>query len=84
MAKYGMFLITLATLLVGCSKLSKANYDKLKVGMGYDEVVAILGKPDACSDTLVAKGCTWGNERKNVTISFIGDKVILYQSKNIK
>lgn len=46
MAKRGILLIVLATLLIGCSKLNKENYDKLKVGMGYEEVVAILGKPD--------------------------------------
>lgn len=83
MAKYGVFLVILATLLVGCNKLSKANYDKLKVGMEYDEVVAIFGKPDSCSDTLIAKGCKWGNERKNVTIGFIDNKVIFYKSLNI-
>jgi len=84
MAKRYIILIILATLLVGCSKLSKESYDKLKVGMGYEEVVAILGKPDNCSDTLVAKSCRWGDERKNITVNFIGDKVIVYLSKNIK
>ncbi len=83
MAKYGIFLITVATLLVGCNKLNKENYDRLQVGMGYDEVVAIFGKPDTCSDTLVAKGCTWGDELKNVTIGFLDDKVIFYKGKNI-
>ena len=83
MARYGVFLITLVALLVGCSKLSKENYDRLKVGMEYDEVVSIFGKPDTCSDTLVAKGCTWGDELKNVTIGFLDGKVIFYKSKNI-
>ena len=82
MTRYGVLLIAVAALLVGCNKLSKANYDKLKVGMEYDEVVAIFGKPDSCSDTHVAKGCEWGDERKNVTIGFIEDKVI-HKSTNI-
>jgi hypothetical protein len=83
MTKYGVLLITVAALLVGCNKLSKANYDKVKVGMEYDEVVEIFGKPDSCSDTLVVKGCMWGDERKNVNIGFIDDKVIFYKSTNI-
>jgi hypothetical protein len=83
MTRYGVLLIAFAALLVGCNKLSKANYDKLKVGMGYDEVVAIFGRPDSCSVTYVAKGCKWGDEGKNVTIGFIDDKVILYKSTNI-
>ncbi len=84
MARHGIFFVICAILLVGCSRLSRENYDKLRVGMEYKEVVAILGKPDTCSDTLVAKSCTWGNERKYITINFIGDKVILYLSKNLK
>jgi len=83
MAKYGVLIITVAALLAGCNKLSKENYSRLKVGMEYDEVVSIFGKPDSCSDTYVAKGCKWGDERKNVTIGFIDDKVIFYQSTNI-
>lgn len=84
MLKRSVFLIALITLLVGCSKLTRENYDKLAMGMGYEEVVSILGKPDNCSDTLFAKSCMWGNERKNITVNFIGDKVILYTSKHIK
>jgi hypothetical protein len=84
MARCGVPLIILAALLAGCSKRTAANYDKLKVGMGYNKVVSILGKPDTCLDTLGTKGCTWGNEQKNITITFLRNKVILYQSKNIK
>lgn len=76
--------VVLATLLVGCSKLTSKNYAKLKVGMEYEEVVNILGKPDECSEALFAKNCTWGSERKNITVNFIGGKVMLYASKNIK
>ncbi len=79
-----MYLAALAILLGGCSKLNKKNYERLKVGMAYDEVVVILGKPDSCSDALFAKDCTWGDERKNITVNFVGNKVILYRSKNIK
>ena len=79
-----MLLVTLAALLFGCSKLTQENYDKLKVGMEYREVVAILGKPDSCSDTLVARSCMWGRDRKNITVNFLGDKVIIYTSRSIK
>ncbi len=76
--------VVLAALLTGCSKLTQTNYEKLKAGMGYDEVVKILGKPDKCSGALFAKSCTWGNDQKNVTVSFVGDKVVVYASKNLK
>jgi Domain of Unknown Function with PDB structure (DUF3862) len=83
MAKYCMLLVALVILLAGCSKLSRENYDKLKVGMEYDDVEKILGKPDICTDTLIGKGCTWGSERKNITLAFIGNKIIMSTSKNL-
>ncbi len=76
--------LVLVSLLTGCSKLTQKNYEKLKVGMEYDEVTKILGKPDNCSGALFAKSCTWGNERKNITVSFVGGKVVLYASTNLK
>lgn len=84
MVKRYIFLAILATLIFGCSRLTQENYDKLKMGMEYKEVVSLLGKPDNCSNTLVAKNCMWGNEQKNITVSFIGDQIILYSSKSIK
>lgn len=77
-------LLVLVALLPGCSKLTVDNYAKLKVGIGYSEVVGILGKPDSCSEALFVKSCTWGNEQKNITVNFMNDKAILSSSRNIK
>ena len=71
-------------MLVGCSKLTMENYTKIKMGMEYSKVVKILGKPDSCSEALFARSCTWGNDQKYITVNFVGDKVILFTSKNIK
>lgn len=76
-------LVSLAT-LVGCSKLTIANFKKIKMGSEYDAVVKILGTPDNCSEALVVRNCVWGDERKNITVNFVGDKVILSTSKNIR
>jgi rRNA processing protein Krr1/Pno1 len=78
-----MLLISLG-ILCGCSKLTMENYSKIKMGIGYGEVVKILGKPDNCSEALFVRNCVWGNEQKNITVNFMGDKVILFTSKNIK
>jgi hypothetical protein len=40
---------------VGCSKVSNENYNKLTVGMAYEEVRGILGNPDGCPETLGTK-----------------------------
>ena len=76
--------LSLLAMLLGCSKLTVENYSKIKVGLEYAEIVKILGKPDNCSEALFVKNCVWGNEQKNITVNFMGDKVILFTSKNIK
>lgn len=79
-------IIALASLamLLGCSRLTMENYAKIKMGLSYSEVVNILGKPDNCSEALFVRSCVWGNEQKNITVNFVGDKVMLFTSKNIK
>jgi hypothetical protein len=77
-------IILLALLAAGCSKLTQANYAKLKAGMNYDEVTAILGSPDKCSETLGVKKCTWGNEQKHININFVADKMLLSNAKNVQ
>ncbi len=76
--------LSLLAMLVGCSKLTMENYSKIKTGIDYADVVKILGKPDSCSEALFVKSCVWGNEQKNITVNFMGDKVVLSTSKNIR
>ena len=76
--------LLLLTMLVGCSKLTMENYSKIKAGIEYSEVVSILGKPDSCSEALFLRNCVWGSEQKNITVNFMGGKVVLFTSKNIK
>lgn len=81
-AKYkaALLSIVLAALLmtVGCGKLTKENYAKIKAGMGYDEVVDILGKADDCSSAIGMMDCTWGDKDKNINIKFAGQKVMFF------
>ena len=72
-----------SVVFLGCSNISRENFDKIKMGMGYEEVVAIIGEPDTCDGALGAKKCVWGNETKNITISFMGEKVILPVMKGL-
>ena len=44
----------------------------------------ILGKPDNCSEALFVRNCVWGDEQKNITVGFMGHKVMLFTSNNIK
>jgi len=76
-----LFSLLLAT---GCGTLTRENYNKLKVGMDYSEVVSILGNPDNCSEVLGAKSCIWGKEEKNITVAFLADKTMIFTSTGIK
>ena len=84
--KFTNFLILVifcSIVFLGCSKINRENFDKIKMGMGYEDVVGIIGEPDTCDGALGAKKCVWGNETKNITISFIGEKVILPAMKGL-
>ena len=70
-------------LLAGCSKVTRENYDKIKMGMPMDEVIAVIGEPDSCSGALGAKKCIWGDEAKNITITFVGEHVTLPSMKGL-
>lgn len=69
--------LLLYLVLFGCNKLNRENYDKIKAGMDYQQVVSIIGDPDKCDAIMGSKNCVWGNENKNITINFIGDKVFV-------
>jgi len=70
--------------LAGCSKVNKENYDKIKTGMSYEEVVGILGKPDTCEEpVLKTKSCMWESSAKQIKIKFVGDTVAWRSSKGI-
>lgn len=84
MKKHIAIMAVTATLLLGCSKLTKENYDKLKAGLAYQEVEKILGSPTSCSEMLGAKSCIWGDEQKHIKVNFIADKAVLYSSRNIQ
>lgn len=49
--RIALVLAAVALTAAGCSKLTPENYAKLKVGMSYNEVTAILGGPSSCDDT---------------------------------
>jgi len=68
----------------GCSKVNKENYDKIKTGMSYEEVIGVLGKPDTCEEpVLKTKSCMWGSPEKQIKIKFVGDTVAWRTSKGI-
>jgi hypothetical protein len=74
----------LLLILLGCSKLTMDNYKKITVGMTYDQVVQLIGKPDKCDDVMGLRTCLWGSTQRSVHVSFADDKVLLFSSNNLK
>jgi hypothetical protein len=70
--------------LAACSKVTSENYNKLESGMTYTEVTVILGGPDSCSEALGTKSCVWGDDKHNITVSFIADKMIAASGTGLK
>jgi hypothetical protein len=82
--KYLIIALVAALLLAtGCSKLNKENYDKISMGMNYDEVISILGDANKCSGAVGVENCTWGGGEKYIKINFVGKKVVLFSSKGL-
>lgn len=52
--------------------------------MPFNEVTALLGSPTHCDDVMGVKSCRWGDDKRNVTINFVGDQVILHAAENIR
>jgi hypothetical protein len=74
----------LLLVMLGCSKLTLENYNKISAGMTYEEVTQLIGSPDQCDDVLGVRSCEWGDEKHSVNVSFLGGKVILFSSSNLK
>jgi hypothetical protein len=84
--RFSCFIITLIAallLVMGCSKLTKDNYNKLSMGMNYDEVISILGEADECSGAVGVQNCTWGGGEKYIKVNFIAKKVVLFSAKGL-
>lgn len=70
--------------MLGCSKLTLENYDKITTDMTYEEVTQLIGKPEQCDDVLGVRNCTWGDDKRSVNVSFVGGQVLLFSSRNLK
>lgn len=75
--------VVLFVVASGCSKVTLENYDRLKVGMDYAEVVRIIGEPDECSEAIGTRACRWGNSKKNIKVTFFASKATLFSAEGL-
>lgn len=76
--------MALLVTMLGCSKVTLENYNKISSGMSYEEVTALIGAPDQCDDVMGVRNCVWGNEKRSINVSFVGGNVLLFSSHNLK
>lgn len=77
--------------IAACSKVNDDNYNKIQTGMTQQQVEDILGKgtdqPASASiggisvTTTAAKNVRYGDDSKNITVTYAGDKVIRKDKK---
>lgn len=84
MKRTALLLAGALLLLGGCSKLNKENYDKVKSGMIYEEVVRFIGKPDECNEGFGMTSCVWKEGKTEVAATFIADKLTIITGSGLK
>ena len=79
-----IMLLAVLLSLAGCSKLTEANYAKLKSGMTIDEVEAVIGSADRCEETLGFRACEWGDQEHYIHVKYIGEKSVSISKKGLR
>ncbi len=79
-----LFSLVGALALCGCSKVTAQNYERLKVGMPFEDVIGLLGSPGECGEKLGFKNCRWGDDAAYIRVNFFGEKVAVFSSKNVR
>lgn len=73
--------ITLATVLVACTKINQRNFNKIAIGMSMKQVIAILGEPTESESInfigISGTSAMWKDKHSNseIDIMFFGDQV---------
>jgi len=76
--------LALSLAILGCSKLTLENYDRITMGMPYDEVVRLIGAPDRCDDVMGVRNCSWRDGKRSIDVNFLAGQVLLFSSSNLK
>ncbi len=70
--------------LVGCSKITRQNYDKIEMGMPRSDVEMVLGKPTNCEKVIGTYSCIWGDpDSKYIKINFIGGRASVFTHQGL-
>lgn len=79
-----LMVLSLLLVTVACSRLTMENYNRITVGMSYDEVITLIGPPEKCDDVMGVRNCLWGDDQRSIHVSFVADKALLFSSSNLR
>ena len=83
-----ILMLFILPLMAACSlepdRVTKENYDKLKLGMSFEQVSEVLGLPADTSTRFGLKEYTWVENDRHIHAKFMGDSAVYYSSKNLK
>lgn len=67
-----------ALLLVACGNpnVTRSNFNLIDIGMHYSEIRHMLGEPDWCDNYDKPGECRWGDEQKNIHVTFAARRVV--------
>lgn len=69
----------ISLIILGCSRISQSNFDKIKPEMSMQEVVAILGEPTTSDSVNIAgisgTSATWKDKQIEISIQFLNNQV---------
>ena len=69
----------LCAALIGCSKITQSNYDKIQPQMTMQEVVSLIGEPTSSESVNIAgiagTSATWKNRDIEIHIQFLNNQV---------
>jgi hypothetical protein len=77
-------LLCSSLLVAACGPVTADNYARLKTGMSHADVVAVLGQPSQCTDVLLVKQCSWGDESRYIKVSYAGDAVLTTSAQGLR
>ncbi len=85
--RVGLFAFLLISILnlSGCTKLTKANYDKIEMGMVKSDIEILLGTADSCDKYFGTYTCIWGKEEgRHIKISFIAGRASVFSHDGLE
>lgn len=70
--------------LAGCTHVNQDAFSQLDVGMSIEDVEGILGKPNNCKTTLGNRECTWVDGDREIRVSYIDNKVVVFSGNGLQ